>query len=83
MTRITNVAAKPMPIETRPPSAARVIRSRPKLSVPNGCSRLGVAFLLAKSISLGSYGETIGQKMQKRTRATKTIPATSAPLLRM
>ena len=60
MKRIASVAPNPIKIETRPPSAARVNMSRPNLSVPNGCSRLGVWFAIAKLISLGSYGETIG-----------------------
>jgi hypothetical protein len=38
---MANVAPKPTASETRPPSAARVIRSRPNWSVPNGCDRLG------------------------------------------
>jgi hypothetical protein len=36
MTRIASVAPKPIPIEIRPPSAARVKRSRPNWSVPSG-----------------------------------------------
>ena len=39
MTRITNVAANPIMIEIRPPSATRVKRSRPNASVPNGCDQ--------------------------------------------
>jgi len=66
------VAAKAIPIDTRPPTAVRVIRSRPKLSVPNGCSRLGPCALIEKSISFGSYGETIGQMMTKRSRRRKS-----------
>ena len=60
MKRIASVAPKAIRIETRPPSAVRVKRSRPNLSVPNGCWRLGVSFAIAKLISFGSYGEMIG-----------------------
>ena len=33
---IAMVAAKPIMIDTRPPSAVRISRSRPNSSVPNG-----------------------------------------------
>ena len=54
MTRIAIVAPKPIPIETRPPSATRVNRSRPNWSVPNGWPRLGGRYASAKSTSFGS-----------------------------
>jgi hypothetical protein len=36
MTRMKNVAAKPIAIEIWPPTAVRAKRSRPNLSVENG-----------------------------------------------
>ena len=76
------VAAKPIPIEMRPPSAVRVNTSRPNVSVPNGWSRLGFWLASAKFTSYGSYGERNGQTMQKATSPTKTAPATRAALFR-
>jgi hypothetical protein len=54
MSRIARVAPKPMPIETRPPRAVRVSMSRPKLSVPNGWSKLTDWLFRAKSTLFGS-----------------------------
>jgi hypothetical protein len=64
MIRIASVAATPIPIDSRPPSAVRVSRSRPNWSVPKGCARLEVWLLSVKSILFGSYGETTGQIRQ-------------------
>ena len=61
MTRITNVAANPIPIEIWPPSAVRVKRSRPKPSVPNGCSMLGGRYVSAKFASFGSMSKIVVQ----------------------
>ena len=54
---IANVAAKPIPIEIRPPSAVRRKRSRPNWSVPNGCAQVGVRYATEKSTAFGSYGD--------------------------
>ena len=57
---IATVAAKPIPIEIRPPSAVRRNRSRPNWSVPNGCAHVGVRYETEKSTAFGSYGTTHG-----------------------
>ncbi len=79
-TRIATVAPRPIAREIRPASATRVIMSRPKASVPNGCSRLGPCRDIDRSCSFGSYGEMIGQNTQKATISRKMVPATTAPL---
>jgi hypothetical protein len=53
--------------------------SRPKRSVPSGCSRLGFWRASAKFTSYGSYGENSGQIRQKSKIARKMSPAANAP----
>jgi hypothetical protein len=62
--RIAIVPAKPMAIEIRPPTAMRVKRSRPNLSVPNGWSRLAGRYASLKFTAFGSCGETNGTTTQ-------------------
>ena len=46
--------------EIRVPQMTRVRTSRPLLSVPSGCTRLGVANAAPRSCLIGSYGEMSG-----------------------
>ena len=65
-------AASATAIETRPPTKTRVSVSRPRLSVPSGCSRLGVCLASTRFMAYGSYGETYGvSKAAKPMNARK------------
>src|SRR5215475_15983507 len=69
---------KPATSETRVPQIMRASTSRPTLSVPRRCARLGGASVWPRSCLRGSYGEIAGAKIATTSAASRTATPNGA-----
>src|SRR2546423_12633739 len=69
---------KPASRDTRVPHTTRERTSRPTLSVPSGCARLGRASVWSRSCFSGSYGASAGAAMAPTSASSRTMPPNAA-----
>src|SRR6516162_2220573 len=73
------IARTPMRRSMAAPYSTRVKTSRPKLSVPKGCARLGACRIASKFWALGSPDESAGANSAAAASARSILPPMTRP----